>query len=431
MARARKTQRLSVFQNASQVGTLERAVSGAISFSYTSEWLEEKGPFPISLSLPLQEARFRGGEVSSYFDNLLPDNIEIRDTIVRRVNAESSKTFDLLSAIGHDCVGALQFFTEDVDRPKLTEPKGHRLADSDIEHILKNLTFSPLGIEGTEPDFRISIAGAQEKTALLLMKGKWHRPEASTPTTHILKPPMGILHNGIDLTTSVENEWLCLEISRFLGLEVTNSKIATFGAQKCLVLERFDRHWLGSDKLLRRPQEDMCQALGVSPVKKYESDGGPSIGQIMSLLDASDERTKDRANFMRSQLVFYLLAATDGHAKNFSIYLSPSGFRMTPLYDVMSIFPAVRKRQVAWQKGKLAMAVGRSRHYRLKEIALRHFEETATQVGFPATQLAKIVEDLKARVHDRLEEKISLPKGFPEVIFDSIVEGLKKQASRL
>ena len=138
----------------------------------------------------------------------------------------------------------------------------------------------PLGQEesGDDDAFRISLAGAQEKTALLWHKGAWHRPTGATPTTHILKLPIGVSPQGIDLSTSVENEWLCAQIVREYGIPVAPCRIETFGERKTLVVERFDRQ-LAADGAwwLRLPQEDFCQSTATPPALKYENDGGPGI----------------------------------------------------------------------------------------------------------------------------------------------------------
>lgn len=430
MAKARRTQKLHVYQNGQLVGQLERAANGAISFQYDADWLNVENSIPISMSLPLQEDAFKGAEVSAYFDNLLPDRKEVKEIVASRVQAESKKTFDLLSAIGQDCVGALQFVPDGTDCADTGEPKGKLVNDIEIAERLKNLGFYPLGLDTENIDFRISIAGAQEKTAFLKKRGRWYLPVGATPTTHIFKPPMGMFHNGIDLSTSVENEWLCLEICRHLGLDVAETEMAQFEGQKCLTVERFDRVWESTKRLIRVPQEDVCQALGLPSTKKYQSDGGPNIKRIMALLDASDDRTKDRSTFMRAQIVFFLLAATDGHAKNFSLFLTETGFRLTPIYDVMSVFPAIQKKQLPRQKAKLAMAVGDSSHYKINEIVRRHFEQLAKSSGFPKRELDLIIDDLVERV-PKIKTEIDVPKGYPDWIFESIVEGAKKQVEKL
>lgn len=427
MARARRVQRLTVFQNDQEVGVLERAINGAVSFTYSSAWLDRDDAIPISLSLPLREDPYTGAAASYFFDNLLPDNDAIRRKIASQVKAESERPFDLLYSIGQDCVGSLQFLPEQTPLPKNEIQKGAALKEAEIARMLKNLDFFPLGMQADESEFRLSIAGAQEKTALLRIKGRWYKPHGSTPTTHILKPPMGILHSGIDLRTSVENEWLCLQICRELGLQVAECQMATFEDQKCLVVERFDRKWKSQNRLIRIPQEDLCQALGFPPSKRYQSDGGPGIVDLMDFLNASDERRKDRSDFIRAQIIFFLLAATDGHAKNFSIFLTRSGFRLTPFYDIMTIFPAISRKQVHLPKAKLAMAI--AKHYRIGEIARRHFESMAKASGLPLKELALLIEEIREAI-PKIESKIKIPTSFPEEIFAATFKGIIRQAQR-
>jgi serine/threonine-protein kinase HipA len=428
MARRKKSQLLQIYENGQKVGMLKKTSAGAISFQYSEDWIVSNKP-PISMSLPIQEAEYSGPNVSAFFDNLLPDSSLIRRKIAERMNSQSDSAFDLLSAIGADCVGALQFVPEPLTAPKIKPIKGELITKNTIEKKLKNLESFPLGND-KENDFRISIAGAQEKTAFLRLNNNWYAPQGSTPTTHIFKPSMGMLHHGIDLTTSVENEWLCMEICRFFGLESANCELAKFGSQKCLVVERFDREWISKSKIRRIHQEDMCQALGYFSGSKYESDGGPGIAEIMEFLDASDERQKDRETFLKAQLVFYLLGATDGHAKNFSIFLTNTGFRMAPLYDVMSIFPALSSRQIEKKHAKLAMAIGKNRKYRLFDIHTRHFEQTAAQVGFSITDFREIMRWLKSR-SSALTQAIRLPRSFPKEVSLPILEGIRHQAEKL
>ncbi|MBU2721002.1 type II toxin-antitoxin system HipA family toxin, partial [Acidithiobacillus ferridurans] len=180
-----------------------------------------------------------------------------------------------------------------------------------------------------------------------------------------------------DFSDTSWNEWLCLELCRALGLEAANAKVLLFGGKPVLVVERFDRLWQDG-VLYRLPQEDTCQALGVSPTRKYQADGGPGIVDILAFLNGAVAPREDRLRFMRAQIVFWLLAAIDGHAKNFSVFLTPGGYKLTPLYDVMSASPYP---QLSPHKIKLAMAVGKNRHYRIMDIQSAHFYQTGQAAG--------------------------------------------------
>jgi len=429
MARRRTRIPLNVYINSRLVGKLRRQTSGAIDFQYDLDWLAWEKAFPVSLSLPMREDRYTGSAVISVFDNLLPDSDAIRRRLAERVHADGSDAYSLLAKIGRDCVGALQLLPDGVEPGPAGTVDGRPVDEEYISRKISDLGATPLGIDENE-DFRISLAGAQEKTALLFWNNKWHVPHGTTPTTHILKPQIGVLPVGIDLTRSVENEYLCLKLTEAFGLPSAHVAIADFKDKPVLVVERFDRSWTADKRLLRLPQEDCCQSLSVPPTRKYESDGGPGIVEILDLLKASDEPELDRRQFLKAQILFWLLGATDGHAKNFSIFLRPGGrFRLTPLYDVMSTQPAADAGQFRRNQMKFALAVGANRHYVVNEILPRHFVQTAAKSGLSAsfvqTTFDEILEVEMAAVEKVLNK---LPAGYPEGLATSIVNGLRARA---
>jgi serine/threonine-protein kinase HipA len=423
MPRARSRIPLNVFINSRLVGQLRKETSGAIDFQYEDSWLHWEHVFPVSLSLPLREDRYVGDAVAAVFDNLLPDSVEIRRRLAERVGSEGDDAYSLLSAIGRDCVGALQFLPDGAEPGPAGRIAGEAAPASRIAALLADLGRTPLGVSADDKDFRISIAGAQEKTALLFWKNRWHVPRGSSATTHILKPQIGVLRNGIDLSRSVENEHFCMRLTTALGLPTAKTSIAAFDGVRVLVVERFDRRWTKDKRLLRVPQEDLCQALSVPPARKYQAEGGPGIREVLQLLKASDDPESDRRMFMKAQMVFWLLGATDGHAKNFSIFLHPrGGFRLAPLYDVVSLQPAYVANQVKRNRMKLAMSVGSSRHYVVETIKPRHFLQSAEQAGMPASTVHAIAEELLSAWPAALAVASGqLPKDFPARLVDSIV----------
>ncbi|ABQ25676.1 type II toxin-antitoxin system HipA family toxin [Geotalea uraniireducens] len=435
MSRTRLSSDLHVFMNGRTVGRLTRTSSGKLQFSYCEEWLSWELGRPLSLSMPMTQEPYAGEVVENYFDNLLPDSQSIRNRIQARFAARSNRCFDLLWHAGRDCVGALQLIPENAGPLDVHKVESVPLSDAEIADTLRNYQTMPLGM-GRESDFRISIAGAQEKTALLLLDGRWCRPLGVTPTSHIFKLPIGtIAHSGMDLTDSVENEWLCHLILKGYGLPVANAEIRTFDGVKVLVVERFDRRWAEDRSwLIRLPQEDMCQALGVPPALKYESDGGPGSERIMNLLLGSAEGLRDRKMFMTLQVLFWLLAAIDGHAKNFSIFLLPGGsYRLTPAYDIMSAYPPVAKRQLELQSLKMAMAVkGKTSHYQWTRISYRHWLSTAVRCRFSAEEMAIIITELLERMDDVIAAVSGqLPQSFPEGVSEAIFDGMRNARDRL
>jgi serine/threonine-protein kinase HipA len=425
MARKRAHVPLNVFLNGRHVGVLRREATGAIDFQYGRDWLDWGGTFPVSLSLPLREDRYIGTAVINVFDNLLPDGDHIRKRVAERVGADGTDAFSLLTALGHDCVGALQFLPDGLDPGAAGGTDGKPVSDDDIAGIVKNLHAAPLGM-GEDEDFRISIAGAQEKTALLRKDGQWFKPTGTTATTHILKPQIGQLPNGIDLSNSVENEYLCLKLLEALGVPSAKAEIADFGGRRTLIVERFDRLWTKEGRLLRLPQEDTCQALSIPPTRKYQSDGGPGMREIINLLKGSDSPETDIATFMRASIIFWLFGATDGHAKNFSIYLGPGGrFRMTPLYDVLTAQPSLDQGQVSRKKFKLAMSVGKNHHYAIHDIVPRHFMQTADLAGVGSPTMKAIFEEIQANAERQAQAVVnSLPGNFPDQLMTSTMAAI-------
>jgi serine/threonine-protein kinase HipA len=442
---------LIVWMNGERVGEWGTLRGGRTPFfHYEASWADAPHGRALSLSLPVTADReVRGPAVEYYFDNLLPDSAVIRSRIRARFKTRSPDAFDLLTAIGRDCVGAVQLL------PPHAEPSGWNridaapLTEDEVEQTLHDVTVATPLTHEERDDLRISLAGAQEKTALLHMAGSWFRPRHATPTTHILKLPLGII-GGFrgDFSDPVENEWLCAQFLTELDLPVAETAIARFGEQRVLVVTRFDRRWVGVDPaavqkkgfkpskrtwIARLPQEDLCQAMGVPYTLRYEADGGPSISEALGLLANSERPAKDQTTFALAQLAYWLLAATDGHGKNFSLHQQAGGtYSLTPLYDVLSAWPIIGhgKKQLAIEKARLAMSLrGRRAHYRLNEITARHWQDLAGRIAFPGlwNRMQAFVKFAPAAL-ERVEKR--LPRAFPERVYSTIRDGVRSQVHR-
>jgi serine/threonine-protein kinase HipA len=335
-------------------------------------------------------------------------------------------------------VGAVQLLGEDESPTDVQSIIGTPLSDSEIETLLVQTTrSSPMGNLEAQDDLRISLAGAQEKTALLWHQGQWMRPHGSTPTTHILKLPIGMVgHRQADFSTSVENEWLCMNLLAEFGLPVAKTEILTFGSQKVLSVERFDRQIHSSgDWIMRLPQEDFCQVMGVPSHLKYESDGGPGLADLAGVLKGSIQAEKDLTTLLTTQLLFWMLAAPDGHAKNFSLRVLPQGrYQLTPLYDVMSIWPVEGNgpNQFSMFKTKMAMAIlSKNKHYLFKDIQRRHFNNMAPRCFDRIDAEEVIVRVLEAAPRAIEAMGSRLPDGFPDWIAASVFKGLRQSAELL
>jgi len=430
MVRGRPTlaRSLAVWMNGVRVGTWSLPARGTQEFSYDEAWLRSSQFRPLSLSLPagIGLTTLRGSAVESWFDHLLPDSDAIRRRAQARFQVASTRAFDLLAAIGRDCAGAVQLLPPEQEPCDFDRVEARPLSELEIGQRLRT--------QGD--DLRLSLAGAQEKTAFLLHNGQWCLPLGSTPTTHLFKLPMGIIGEGqIDFSTSVENEWLCSRILQAFGLPVAPSHIASFDGQRCLLVERFDRKLHANGGYwLRLPTEDCCQATATPAANKYENNGGPGMVAIAELLAQSSERS-DLTTFFKAQVLFWMVRAIDGHAKNFSLFLNPGGrFQLTPLYDVLSAWPVIGPRSGQWPQQKLRMAMAwhgeKGRYTKPLEITARRMLLTAKRLGLGDAQatLCDLIAQAPAVVS---VVRSQLPPGFPEGVADPVLSGLEASAAEM
>ena len=441
-----RTLALDIWMNGLFVGTWERPKGAADRLTYDTGWIQSAAGRPLSLSLPFDRARghgderqtLRGDKVAAYFENLIPDNERILQRLRDRYGARSTAPFDLLAAIGRDCVGAIQLLPAGTEPGDIRRIEATSLNEAGVANVLRNTTLSRHPGEAPDGDaFRLSIAGAQEKTALLRHRGRWCIPHGATPSTHIFKLPLGLVGNvQADMRMSVELEWLCMDLVREYGLPVAPVEIGQFEDQKALIVERFDRaRARDGNYWLRIPQEDFCQVTGLPPNRKYESDGGPGIRQIMDILRGSENADADREDFFKTQLLFWIMGATDGHAKNFSLTLLAGGrYRRTPLYDILSTWPIQGRgaNRMDSRKARLAMPVeGRNRHYLIHDIHRWHWVGMAESLGL-ADRATAMIEDLIERTPRALDALAKrLPGDFPAALFDSVANGMAAAVKQL
>lgn len=446
--RKSRRQALGLWMNGEFVGTWRMDAGSEDILEYDARWKAAPQGRPLSLSLPFTPGNnpHRGDVVRAYFENLLPDSQDIRARAARRFRARSTQAFDLLAEIGRDCVGALHILPDGMAPGDVRSLDASPLDETQVAAILRG-TVAPPAMAGAAPqddeDFRISIAGAQEKTALSWIDGRWCLPHGSTPTTHILKLPMGLVGNmKLDLSHSIENEWLCSRILAAYGLPVAECEPLQFEDMKVLSVRRFDRAWLEGPSgrwLARLPQEDFCQATGTPAALKYESDGGPGIERVMGLLATSESPQRDRRVFFLAQLLFWMLRAPDGHAKNFSLFIRPQGaYGLTPLYDVMSAWPLIGEGpgKLSEHKIRLAMAIRTTNaHWKMKEIHRRHWLALGKRFGVlddVGREMEVILDDLIARTPRVVADlEAGLPAGFPEHVAGSVLRGLQQAANQL
>ncbi|MDE5465932.1 type II toxin-antitoxin system HipA family toxin [Bradyrhizobium sp. CSS354] len=365
------TSELVALLDAQEIGCVRNDARGRLTFVYDKYWRQAEGAYPLSLSMPLAAEEHGPSAVQAFLWGLLPDNERVLERWARRFQVSARNVFALISHVGEDCAGAVQFVTPDRLEALRggAEDKVEWLDETAIAKRLQTLREDHAAWRLPRDTGQFSLAGAQPKTALLLQKGKWGIPSGRIPTTHILKPPTGHFDGH------AENEHICLMLARHLGLPVADTQVMHFGKEIAIVIERYDRQFSGNE-IVRVHQEDICQALGILPTMKYQNDGGPSPADVIGLLRTySTDRVADVDTFVDALGFNWLIAGTDAHAKNYSLLLAGGPHvRLAPLYDIASILPYD---DVDLQKIKLAMKIGGD--YKLSQISLRDWQKFARE----------------------------------------------------
>ncbi len=417
---------LNVLLSGRVAGKLETDTFGNPRFSYSPEWQEAADAYPVSLSLPLLQPRIEHGKVSSVLWGLLPDNEALLQRWGTHFHVSPRNPVALLSHVGEDCAGAVQFVSDD----RLADVLGGAddgvvdLTDQEVEARLAGLRQTHGVGRLTDDVGHFSLAGAQSKIALMRRPGgSWAIPTGRIPTTHILKPPSGE-YDGF-----VENEIFCLRLARSLGMSAAHVEQIKVGAEAAICVERYDREYAGT-AWHRLHQEDFCQALSVMPHLKYQNQGGPGPADLADVLwQHSSQPHADVEALMKALIFNYLIGGTDAHAKNYSVLFGAAGnVRLAPLYDISSAFPypSLQKRKI-----KMAMKIGS--HYRWWDIRLEDWQATASSMRLDKVdvlyRLAEMATELPAaasELHALFKEE-----GIGHPVLDRLVEEIHASCARL
>lgn len=464
-----------------EAGRVQQDTRGRLSFAYDESWRGRRDAVPLSVSMPLAGRDHGHDAIAAYLWGLLPDNENVLDRWGRRFHVSPRNPFALLSHVGEECAGAVQFAAPE-RRDALRGPGAPEvewLTEAEVAERLRALRQDHAAWRGPRDLGQFSLAGSQPKTALLFDGGRWGIPAGRTPTTHILKPPI----EGLD--GHVENEHLCLLLARAVGLPTATSEVRRFGDELVIVVARYDRvrtadlasaaetetaaHAAAAagaaadsagdpraavraaasaaeaaastararalrtlaetQPILRLHQEDLCQALGVRPTFKYQNEGGPSPARIVDLLrDHSSDAEADIATFVDALAFNWLIAGTDAHAKNYSLLLAGAGrVRLAPLYDLASALPYP---EMDPNRIKLAMRIGSK--YRVADIRRRHWLDLAKSLGQPpdavVARIAGIARTLEAAIPQVREQAVA--SGLDHPIVGRLWDLLAKQAAR-
>ncbi|MBV8747207.1 MAG: type II toxin-antitoxin system HipA family toxin [Xanthobacteraceae bacterium] len=399
-----------------EVGRVRNDARARLTFVYDDDWRKSEDAYPLSLSMPFAAKEHGPSVVQAFLWGLLPDNERVLDRWAAKFQVSARNVFALISHVGEDCAGAVQFVVpERLDAVRGgKEDKVEWLDEADIAKRLQTLRADHSAWRLPRDIGQFSLAGAQPKTALLFQNERWGIPAGRIPTTHILKPPTGHFDGH------AENEHICLMLARELGLPAAASKVMRFGEEVAIVIERYDRHPAGNE-IIRIHQEDVCQTLGIMPTKKYQNEGGPSPANIVELLRTySTDREVDVDTFVAALGFNWLIAGTDAHAKNFSLLLAGGHVRLAPLYDVASILPYD---EFDIRKVKLAMEVGNE--YKLKQIGLRQWLKFARETRVDPDALIARLSSMAKQLPDGVNA--ARKRGREAGLKEGIVERLATQ----
>ena len=393
---------LAVLLGGEPIGEVRRAASGLLEFGYDHDYARGPEAVPLSVSMPLSRPAHPHSTISPWLWGLLPDSDDVRRRWAGEFGVPASDPFGLLGTpIGHDCAGAVQFCRPD-ELNWLSERGGGvaPLSEGGVASRLRALQEDENAWLDPRIHLQFSLAGGQRKTALHHTGMEWGIPWGAVPTTHILKPAI----RGLPWTDV--NEHLCLTAARILGLAAARTSLVRFEEQIAVAVQRFDR--LNRDGVLWRiHQEDFCQALGVDPRLKYQSDGGPGAADIADALrhHVPEGRAGTDLARLSDALAFnWLVGAPDAHAKNYSLLLDHRGGRLAPLYDVISAVPYGGDGRPPI---RLAMRIGS--HDRLDEINRRDWGVVAAQLHLSPSALAERILDMVRRLPYAFEQAATDP----------------------
>lgn len=375
-----------------EVRRVRSEARGRLTFVYDNAWRNAEGAYPLSLSMPLAAEEHGPATVRSFLWGLLPDNEQVLERWAKKFQVSARNVFALISNVGEDCAGAIQFVTPDRLGTLKTgeDDKIEWLDKPEIANRLRVLREDHAAWRLPRDTGQFSLAGAQPKTALVLKDNKWGIPSGRIPTTHILKPPTGHFDGH------AENEHICLQLARELGLPAAETKVMRFEQEIAIVVERYDRQVSGND-IIRVHQEDICQAMGIPPTKKYQNEGGPTPADVVELLRTySTDREADLETFVSALIFNWLIGGSDAHAKNYSLLLASGALvRLAPLYDIASILPYDHVDQ---RKIKLDMKVGGE--YKLDQIGLRQWQKFARETRVDADVLIATLNSMAGQIPD-------------------------------
>lgn len=365
-----------------QVAGIIQRDGGSTTLRYLPEYRALENPTPLSLSMPVSDVTYSSRPVEAYLKGLLPDHAEVRRRWARKAGVREGDTLGIIAHVGMDVAGGAIFAAEDTIADALASPGRHAPAtEAEIAQRLRRMRQDDAAWQDEDEPW--SLAGAQSKFTLAETDEGWSFAEGATPSTHIVKP--GIAR----IRAQALSEHVSMRALAIAGLPVAETRYLTFEDQDAIVVTRFDRRHNAAGHLIRVHQEDLIQALAMDPSRKYESDKGPGIQRIATLLRSV--AGADSVNrFARAVIANQILGAPDAHGKNYSLLLVGSATSLAPLYDVATGLIPDDLGRLRYTKG--AMAIGGERGF--GDIESTHWEKFARGLQVPAADVVDWVAEL-------------------------------------
>lgn len=304
-------------------------------WQYVEAW--KQAGYAISPFLPLHD------EISSlntqrFLRNYLPEGNALEE-LIKCFHLSKNNTFGLIRALGFDIPGALIILspTQKIEK----KPIFRVITDNELIQRLEDREHLSLIVWDGKP--RLSVAGVQDKINVIFNEQReLCFGEGSLCSTHILK------FEKQKLSHLVLNEYITMQLAKHCNLSVANTQLMTFGKNRALLVERFDRKKVNPTQVKRRHLIDGCQALNLPPEYKYERNFG-SGRDVRHIRDGvSYEKLFDFANHcinpaatkdqMLSWALFNVLIFNyDAHGKNISFFINEKGISLAPFYDLVNI----------------------------------------------------------------------------------------------
>jgi len=406
---------LIVYLNTERVGSLKQDDSGLLEFSYDQTWLEKPSAIPLSRSLPLQSEVFSGKKARPFFAGILPEEGP-REKIAEILGISDTNDFAMLERIGGECAGAVSLFPEGVTPTDSKNDRHRELTEPELRQLVAELPNRPLMV-GTD-GLRLSLAGVQDKLPVIIHNNGIFLPLGDTPSTHILKPEPDRFP-GL-----AANEIFCMTLAQAVGLNAPNTEYRLIGKKSCILVQRYDRVTDETGSTTRLHQEDFCQALGFPPERKYQAEGGPTLGDCISLLrDWSTAPVLDIPNFINGLIFNVLIGNADAHGKNYSLLYSSGERRLSPYYDLVST--------LAWPNlsKNLAMKIGGCKS--VNAFTIGDWKKMAKKTGLGWPMIRERMAESCHSVLNELDEVQAQTKDYSESMVTLLHETMGDRVVRM